>query len=338
MIRVAPSSCSRTGSSSPRDKYQSLRPDRMATRDLAVGVIFLIQTVVGILGNFSLLYHYFFLYFTGCRPRSTDLIVKNLIIANILVLFSTGIHNTMMYFGLYHIISDFGCKIFPYARGVGRGVSIGTTCLLSVFQAITISPRNSRWAVLKGKAAKCIIPSIVLCWVLQILVNIIYPMFLTSSLSNKNITNRKSFSYCSAERHDKTRDSLYAALLSFPDVLFLAFMLWTSGCMVFILYRHKQRMQHILRTNVSSTSSPESRATKTILLLVSTFVCCNTLSTTFHIVLSLFDNPNKLLLNITSGLTLCFPSISPFLLMAREQSIHGLLCQCKEHKVPPSYE
>ncbi|XP_030873909.1 vomeronasal type-1 receptor 4-like [Leptonychotes weddellii] len=244
----------------------------MATRDLAVGVIFSIQTVVGILGNFSLLYRYLLLYFTACRPKSTDLIVKNLTVANILVLFFLGIPNTVSSFGWYHIFNDFGCKFFPYVHGVGRGVSIGTTCLLSVFQAIVISPRNSRWAALKEKALKCIVPSVVLCWVLQILVNILYPLFLTSILNNKNITKRKSFRCCSSVCHDKTRDSLYAALLSFPDVLCLGLMIWASGSMVFILYRHRQRVQHVLRTNVSSTSLPESTATKTILLLVNTFV------------------------------------------------------------------
>ncbi|CAD7682338.1 unnamed protein product [Nyctereutes procyonoides] len=79
----------------------------------------------------------------------------------------------MPFWGLYHILSDFGCIFFLYIRGVGRGVSIGTTRLLSVFQVIIISPRNARWAVLKGKAFKCIVPSIVLFWVLQILVNIV---------------------------------------------------------------------------------------------------------------------------------------------------------------------
>ncbi|XP_025721898.1 vomeronasal type-1 receptor 4-like [Callorhinus ursinus] len=297
----------------------------MATGDLAVRVTFSIQTVVGILGNFSLLYHYLLLRFTGYRPRSTDLIIKNLIVANILVLFSVGIYNTLSSFGWYHIFNDFGCKFFPYVRRVGRGVSTGTTCLLSVFQAIAISPRNSRWAALKGKALKCIVPSIVLCWVLQVLVNIIYPMFLTSTLNNKNITNRESFGRCSTIFQDKTRDPLYVALLSFPDMVFLVLMLWASSSIVFILYRHKQRVQHILRTNVSSTSSPESTATKTILLLVSTFVYFNTLSSIFHIVLGLLDNLSWYILSTNLVFSLCFPTISPFLLMSRDPRV-SMVC------------
>uniref|UniRef100_A0A452U0A2 Vomeronasal type-1 receptor n=1 Tax=Ursus maritimus TaxID=29073 RepID=A0A452U0A2_URSMA len=254
------------------------------------------------------------------NSSSENLIVKNLIVANILVLISLGIPYTMVSFGWYNSFNDFGCKFFPYVRGVGRGVSIGTTCLLGVLQGITISPRNSRWAALKGKALKCIVPSVVLCWVLQILVKLVYPLFLTSALNNKNMTTRKSFRYCSAVRHDKTRDSLYAVLLTFPDVLFLVLMIWASGSMVFVLYRHKQRVQHILRTNIS-TSSPESKATKTILLLVSTFVYFNTLSSTFHIVLSVFDNFNWYFLSINSVITLCFPTVSPFLLMSRDRSV-----------------
>ncbi|XP_004439092.1 PREDICTED: vomeronasal type-1 receptor 4-like [Ceratotherium simum simum] len=296
----------------------------MATRDLVLGTIFSLQTTFGILGNFSLLCFYLFLYFGESRLRSTDLIVKNLIIANLLVLFSSGIPYTMSSFGLYQVFNDFGCRFFFYVRAVGRGVSIGTSCLLSVFQAIMISPRNSRWAELKVKALKCIVPSIFLCWILYMLVNVIFPMFLTSNWSSTNTTNHKAIGECSSVRHDKTRDSLYAALLSIPDVFCLVLMLWASVAMVFILYRHKQRVQHIHRTNISSRSSPESRATKTILLLASTFVYFYTISSLFHVCLAVFNNPNWFLVKINSVITLCFPTVSPFLLMSRDSSVSRL--------------
>ncbi|XP_004439090.2 PREDICTED: vomeronasal type-1 receptor 4-like [Ceratotherium simum simum] len=336
MIHMAHISSSPAGSSSSEDKCQSWRTDRMAARDLAVGVIFLLQTTFGILGNFFLLYHYLFLYFTGCRTRSTDLIIKSLIVANLLVLLSSGIHYTMSSFEWYHVRSDFGCRFFPYVRAVGRGVSIGNTCLLSVVQAIMISPRNSRWAELQVKALKCIVPTIFLCWILQMLINVIYPMFMTSNRSHKNVTNKKSLGYCSAARHGKTRDSLYAVLLSFPDVFCLGLMIFSSGCIVFILRRHKQRLQYIHRTNISSRSSPESRATKTILLLVSTFVFFNTLSSIFHAVLALLNNSNWFLLNVNSVSTLSFPSLSPFLLMSHESSVYRLCFAWIKNKKSPN--
>ncbi|NP_001160344.2 vomeronasal type-1 receptor 4-like [Equus przewalskii] len=324
MIHVDRDSYPLAGFSSSEDKYLSLTTDRKASRELVVGIILSLQTTFGILGNFSLLYHYLFLYFTGSRLRSTDLIVKNLIVANLLVLLFSGIPHTMSSFGWYQVYSDFGCRFFLYFRGVGRGVSISTTCLLSVFQAIMICPRKSGRADLKEKALKCVVPSISLCWVLHMLVNVLYPMFVSSNWGNKNITNQKSFGYCSAVRHDKTRDSLYAALLSVPDVFSLVLMMWASGSMVFILYRHKQRVKHLHRTNVSSRSSPESRATKTILLLVSTFVYFYTLSSICYVCLALFHNPNWFILKISSIISLCFPTASPFLFMSCDSSLFRL--------------
>ncbi|XP_042776636.1 vomeronasal type-1 receptor 4-like [Panthera leo] len=293
----------------------------MVTRDLAIGPIFFTQTTVGILGNFSLLCHYIILSFTEYRWRSTDFIHKHLIIANFLALLCKGVPQTMAAFGRKHFLSDTGCKLLLFLHRVGRGVSIGSICILSVYQAITISPGNSRWAELKVKAPKYIFPSIFLCWVLQMLVNIIFPIYLTSTLSNKNITDKKDFGYCSSVRHDKTSDSLYGLLLSFPDVLCLGLMLWASSSMVFILYRHKQRVQHIRRTNASSRISPESRATKTTLLLVSTFVYFYTLSSIFQLVMSLFDNPSLILVNVAAVVSVCFPTVSPFLLMSHNSKV-----------------
>ncbi|XP_037676461.1 vomeronasal type-1 receptor 4-like, partial [Choloepus didactylus] len=296
----------------------------MSSRNLALGMVFLSQTVAGVFGNLSLLYHYLFLYFTGSRLRSTDLIIKHLLVANSLVLLSNAVPQAMAALGWKHFPSDYGCKILYYLYRVYRGVSIGSTCLLSIFQAITISPRNSRWAELKVKAPRYISLSTSLCWLLYMLVNIIYPVFVTGNWRNDTIIKRKDLGYCSAKYHDRSADSLYAALLSFPDALCLGLMLWASGSMVSILYRHKQRVQHIHRTSLSPRSSPESRATQTILLLVSTFVSFFTLSCVFQFCITIFDYPNLLLVNMPALFSACYPTVSPFFLMGQDSSVFRL--------------
>lgn len=335
LVHVVHAFCSHSGSPSSEDNHQPLRHERMAAGDLAIRTIFLLQTLFGILGNFSLLYHNLFLCCTGYRLKTIDLIVRNLIVANILVLFSSGVHNTMTNYGWRQLRSDFACRFFPYVRGVGRGVSIGTTCLLSVFQAITISPRTSRWAELKVKAVQLVFPSIVLSWVVNMLVSIIYSMYMTGDLSNENTTDRKSFGHCSSVRHDQTADSLYAALLSFPDVVCFVLMILASGSTVFILFRHKQRVQNIHRLNVSSISSPESKATKTVLLVVISFVYFNTLSSVCYAVLSILNNPSLFIMNISAITTSCFPALSPFLLMSRDSRISRLCFAGRRHASPP---
>nr|CAI9697942.1 unnamed protein product [Rangifer tarandus platyrhynchus] len=300
----------------------------MASNFLIIGMIILTQTVVGILGNFSLLCSYIVLHFMGYRLRSTDLILKHLIVANSLVLLCKGVPHTMAVFGWKHIRSDVGCKLlFFLHRGggeVGRGVSISSICLLSVFQVITISPWNSRWAALKVTAPKYVVLSIFLCWILQMLLNVIFPLHMTGKRSDKNITEERDFGYCSSIVTDKTDNAFYAALLLFPDVLCLGLTLWAGSSMVLILYRHKQQVQHIRRTDASSGSSPESRATKFILLLGSTFVYFYIISSIFQVLLALFDQPSRFLVDMSIITAACFPTVSPFLLMSHNSSVHRL--------------
>ncbi|XP_060996588.1 vomeronasal type-1 receptor 4-like [Dama dama] len=296
----------------------------MVSSFFMIGMIILTQTVVGILENFSLLCSYIILHFMGYRLRSIDLIFKNLIVAKSLVLLSKGVPQTMAVFASKHIHGDVGCKLLFFLHRVGRGVSISSICLLSVFQVIMISPWNSRWAALKVTAPKYVVLSIFLCWILQMLVNVIFPFNMTGKWSDKNITEERYFGYCFSIVTDKTDDALYAALLSFPDVLCLGLTLWAGCSTVLILYRHKQKVQHIRRTDASSRSSPKSRATKFIHLLGSTFVYFYILSTIFQVLLALYDQPSQFLVDMSIITAACFPTVSPFVLMSHNSSVHRL--------------
>ncbi|XP_037371493.1 vomeronasal type-1 receptor 4-like [Talpa occidentalis] len=289
---------------------------------VAVTVVFLLAGL-GILGNFCLLSHQLFLSFHGGRPRATALIVKNLIMVNLLVLCSSSISYPLTSAGWYQG-SDWSCKLVCYVSGVGRGVSISTTCLLSVFQAITISAQGSRWAGLREKVLRCVLPCIALCWVLSMLVNSIFAVFIGGYLNDTNDTSRKRFGQCSSVRHDPASDILYGALLSFPDVVFFVTMVGASGSMVYTLSRHRQRVRH-LHEFASSMSSPESRATHTILLLVSTFVFFNIISSMLKVVVAVTYHPDWYVFNINTVITLSFPTLCPFLLLSREPKV-SLLC------------
>ncbi|XP_005413575.1 PREDICTED: vomeronasal type-1 receptor 4-like [Chinchilla lanigera] len=305
----------------------------MASKEAAMGVVFLSQTVCGALGNFFLLRHYLLLSFTGHQLKSTDLILQHLMVANSLSLLSRGVPQTMTAFGLEDFLDDLGCKAVLYLHRVGRGVSVSITCLLSGFQAITIGPRNFRWAKLKVKAPKYTGFCIFMCWTLQILVNIISPIYVTAKWSNRNITLQKDLGFCSANHADTVTLQLYAVLLLFPDVASLSLMIYTSISMLFILYRHRQQVQYIHRINVSSKSSTESRATRRILALVNTFVSSYTLSSIFQVCVSNSQKPSWWLLNIGAFSSLCFPAFCPFVLMIHNSQCPALCLDVRTQSV-----
>ncbi|KAM4801425.1 vomeronasal type-1 receptor 4-like [Urocitellus parryii] len=285
---------------------------------MAMGLLFLSQIIVGILGNSSQLYYYLVLSCNECTLRSTDLILKHLSVANCLIILSNGVPSTITAFGLKYFFSDFGCKLILYMQRVGRSLSIVITCLLSIFQNITISPVNSCWKDLKEKVSKYIGFSIFLCWIMYMTVNSIFPLYIHSKWNSVNTTEKRDYGYCSSVDRDRVTDLLYAALFVFPEVVFSMLMIWSSGSMVLLLYRHKQRVQHIHSIKVSPRTSPESRATQRILVLVGTFVIFHTLSSLLHLYIALFSKPVWWVVNTNDLISMCFPTVSPFLLMSRK--------------------
>ncbi|MBZ3879085.1 Vomeronasal type-1 receptor 4 [Sciurus carolinensis] len=234
------------------------------------------------------------------------------------------VQQTMVALGFRHFISDLGCQLVFYVHRVGRGMSFSGACLLSVFHAITISPRESRWAEPKVKAPRYTGTCVFLCWILHLLANIIVPMCVTDN-ANNNITKRNDFGYCSGGSDERSVYVIFSALLSLSDVLCLGIMPWASVCMVFILYRHKQCFQHLHGNSPSPRSSPESRAAN-IVLLLSTFVSLYTLSVTMHIWWAVSGNPSQLLVHLSALTNVCFLALSPFVLMSRDTNVPRLCC------------
>jgi vomeronasal1 receptor len=145
---------------------------------LEMGIIFLLQTGVGILGNSSLLCLYNSTLLTGQKVRPTDLTLSHLVLANNLVVFFRRIPQTMAAFEWKCFLDDAGCKIVLYFHIVARGVSLNTTCLLSGFQATKLCSANSWWKITKRSPKYFGFCGFVF-WILQLLVNMYIPMRVT---------------------------------------------------------------------------------------------------------------------------------------------------------------
>lgn len=286
--------------------------------------MFSLQTSCGILANFSFLYHYVYLRFTGFRFKSTDIIIQHLTIANCLIMLSKGIPQTVIAFGVKHFLPKFACIAILYVYRVSRGVSVGTTCILSVFQAIKMSTMDSSCKGLKTKAPKYVGVSILLCWALYMWINLIFPVYTCSKLNFKNITQKRDSGYCFAEFHGGIERSLYIVLVLLPEVSCSGFMLWSSSTMICILQRHRKQMQYIHKARLSSRPSPEAIATQNILTLVCTFVSFYTLSSTIYAYIAVFNISSKWLMNTSALISTCFPTISPLVLVNHEPTITRL--------------
>ncbi|XP_004867242.1 vomeronasal type-1 receptor 1-like [Heterocephalus glaber] len=289
----------------------------MTPGDFILKLLFLAQTGVGVVGNTFLLSAYAPTSCTGHAPRPTHLILTHAAVANFLVLLSKGIPHMMVIWGMTPILGNTGCKLVYYIHRVARGLSLCTTCLLSNFQAITISPRAGGWVGPKDRSWKKISFSCVLCWIFNLLINTFIPIHIEGLQQNHNSTKVRDYGLCSS-RNSQTSTPKYTFLMTLADVVFLGLMAWASAYMALLLYRHQQRVKHIHSSSNTHRFSPETKATQTILLIASNFILFYLISSFLTIYNTVFFKSRPWLQHMTTFLAACYPTVSPLILMLRD--------------------
>ncbi|NP_001240448.1 vomeronasal 1 receptor ornAnaV1R3127 [Ornithorhynchus anatinus] len=295
----------------------------MLSNDLLWGVLFLCQTGVGILGNSALLGIYVnILLYQSQQKKPTDLIITLLTVANTIVLLTRGVPMAMASFGMRDIVDEVGCIALFFVNRVSRGLSICITCLLSMFQAITISPSTSRWGQLKPRAPSYIIPSLIFFCILNFL---IYLGSILNSQFSRNVSDSK-YTFISKSCSILPRGTGVLIIvclnaMTLRDLLFIGLMSWASGHMVIVLYRHHKQVQHIRSTSLSPKSSAETRAAHSILLLVTCFVTFYWINCSTTVSLSVQTDYSAVIHNSTSFVSACYPLLCPLLLISTDARV-----------------
>ncbi|XP_032752113.1 vomeronasal type-1 receptor 4-like [Rattus rattus] len=298
---------------------------KMTPANLAMGIFLFFHITLGILGNYVILFYYVLVIVTRKRLMPKDVIIEHLTFANCLTIISKGIPETLSDLGFKDFLDDMGCKLILYIYRIVRGMSLYAMCLLSCFQAITISPSTSKWMMFKHKATKYIGPSCSVSWLVNLLLNILTPARVLGPSYNKNVTNIVNYGYCSWFTSRNMATALYVFLLCFSDGLCLSLMACSSISMVSILYSHKRQVKHIHGAQHFLKVSPEDRATQTILILLCTFVLSYSISSV-HVIFTSYSKESGIWgMSIFIFLEICFPIYFPFVLISNFKSSCTLL-------------
>ncbi|NP_001240529.1 vomeronasal 1 receptor ornAnaV1R3208 [Ornithorhynchus anatinus] len=297
----------------------------MKVTEISFGVVMLLQISIGVSVNVFLLLFYTRKISTSHKFSSSDLILTHLALANTLILFTLGIPETLSTWGLRNFLDNVGCKILMYLYRVARGLAICTTCLLSVFQAITISPSTSRWARVKAKLPQCIFPCCVLSWILNMIVDFDILIYMTGPQNSSTVHIVLDLKYCSKISAIAEAALVIVVVLSIRDLFFVGLMSVASSYMVFVLHRHHRQVQHLHGSSHSTREMPEVRAAKRVLALVTLYII---LYGRQSIMLSVLLNKKgnaPLLVNFHMVLSFTFSVISPFLIIESDRRIKTFL-------------
>ncbi|XP_021046780.1 vomeronasal type-1 receptor 90-like [Mus pahari] len=267
------------------------------------------QAGLGVLANMFLVCFYIYIIL-GHRPKPTDLISCQLTFVHIIMFLTAGDIWLTDLLASLNIENDVKCKTTFYINRAMRGLSICITCLLSVFQAVTISPSTSLLANFKRKVKKYMISALFYIWVFNFSVStdIIFSVGgFTNVSENKQMKVSKS---CSLFPMSYIIRVFILTVTMSRDVCLVGVMLTTSTYMVIILFWHQRQCKH-LQSISHQRASPEKRATQTILLLVIFFVVMYwvdfTISST-SILLWMYD---PVALTVQKFVVNAYPTITP---------------------------
>ena len=294
----------------------------MLISNAILGVFLIPQLCVGVVGNTSLLILYIYTFFFKPHfKKLIDLFFLHLTIANMVTIVFILIPDIVSSFGVPNFLDDVGCKVVLCIYRFCRGLSISTTCILSTFQAVTVTPSNSQWAWLKHKLSTWTFSSLLCSWLINLA---IYGYMVETVMAKTNSTQAGCVyvhAYCQSKHYSNENSELFITIIFIYDFFFVAIMMWTSLYMVILLYRHRKRAQYLRSPSLSSQQSPELRATHSILLLVSCFVILYWLNN--FITLYGFYAQTKLprLEGINLFWATCYPTICPFLIMKNNKLI-----------------
>ncbi|KAF7484786.1 Hypothetical predicted protein [Marmota monax] len=151
-----------------------------------------------------------------------------------------------------------------------RSLSVSTTCLQSVLQASTLSPRSSFLTKSKHMSPQNIVWTLLTLWVFKVFFNV---RILVSMGGPSNDTAAFWFvsESCTVTPMGHYFRTFFSMTGILQDIFLLRVMAVSSGYMVAFLCRHKRQCQHLHSTSLSPRAS-ELRATRTILLLMGLFL------------------------------------------------------------------
>uniref|UniRef100_A0A452QVS2 Vomeronasal type-1 receptor n=1 Tax=Ursus americanus TaxID=9643 RepID=A0A452QVS2_URSAM len=292
---------------------------------LSLNPAFLFQAVTGISANSFLMFSYIFTIFLDHRLKLTDLITFHLALNHIVMLLTALLLLSLHLFESLDSQNDFKWKAFFYLNRVMRGLSISTTCLLSMLQAITISPSTSWLARFKQKFTSYMMHIFVFSWSLSLCCRT-YLLFYAVASSSVNETNMPVLGkYCSLSPINSIIRGMFLTLIFSSDVFFVGIMLLSSAYMVILLSRHQRLCQVLHSTSLYARISPERRATQTILLLMSFFVFIYWVNLTIFSLSALSWRNNSIILGVQKFVVNVYATVSPLVLISSHKKISNIL-------------
>lgn len=284
------------------------------------GVSFLLQTGLGALANAAVLMAYCHMAVVEVALKPVDRILAHIAFANLLLLLTRGVPQTMTVFGLHHLLDDPSCKVVIYAYRVGRALSVCLTCMLSVFQALTITPATGpRLSHVKSRLPMLVVPTFIGLWALNMIVCMAAPMFSMAPRNGTVPAFTLNLGFCHVDFHNSLSYVVNGAALSTRDFAFVALMLASSTYILVLLHRHGRQVRGLRRS--THGVSMEMRAARTVVMLVVLYGVFFGIDNIIWIYMLTVTQVPSVVADMRVFFSSCYATFSPLLIISTNKKI-----------------
>ncbi|XP_021047286.1 vomeronasal type-1 receptor 40 [Mus pahari] len=287
--------------------------------DTNMQIILFSEVSVGISANSILFIAHLCMILGENRTKPIDLYIAFLSLTHLMLLITMGLIAVDMFISRGRWDST-TCQSLIYLHRLLRGLSLCATCLLNILWTITLSSRSSCLTKFKHKSPHHISGAFIFFCALYMSFSSHLFLLITGT---PNLTS-DNFMYvtqsCSLLPMSYSRTSMFSAPMAIREAFLISIMALSSGYMVALLWRHKKQARHLHSTSLSSKASPEQRATRTILLLMSFFVVLYILENVVFYSRMKFKDGSML---YCVQIILChsYATVSPFVFICTEKHI-----------------
>lgn len=293
------------------------------------GVSFLLQTAMGILGNSVVLLAYAHLIYTEPKLLPVDMILCHLAFANLMLLLTRCVPQTMTVFGLTDLLNDSGCKVVIYAYRIARALSVCITCMLSVFQAVTIAPAGPCLSRLKPALPTLVLPTFVGLWLFNMAICIAAPFFSMAPQNGTIPAFTLNLGFCHVDFRDNLSYVINGVAVSGRDFAFVALMLVSSIYILLLLHRHNHQVRGICR---SLGGGAENRAAKTVVTLVVLYVVFFGIDNVIWIYMLTVSKVSPVVADMRVFFSSCYASFSPYFIISSNKKVKAKIMCLDEQK------
>nr|XP_057910497.1 olfactory receptor class A-like protein 1 [Doryrhamphus excisus] len=299
------------------------------------GVSFLLQTGMGILGNAVVLLAYAHIIFTEPKLLPVDMILCHLAFAHLMLMLTRGVPQTLTVFGYTDLFNDAGCKVIIFSYRISRALSVCITCMLSVFQAVTVAPAGPRLSKLKSALPSLVLPTFAGLWLLN---SAIYFQTFFHAKAPRNGTIPAftiNVGFCHVDFKNSLTYIIKGVLSSGRDFCFVALMVASSVYILLLLHHHSHQMKAIRR---SQGGGAETRAAKSVVTLVVLYVLFFGIDNIIWIYMLTETKVSPVVADMRVFFSSCYASLSPYFIISSNKKIKTKILCAVEQDQPASID